>query len=69
MDSYMLLAERLRDEDEKALVQSILEKHICVKIDARICIQRILQDGRRLLSYLCHLKLWGYSVKLYGLKS
>ena len=32
----MLLAERLRDEDEKAVVQSILEKHLCVKIDAGI---------------------------------
>ena len=36
MDGYMLLAERLRDEDEKAVVQSILEKHLRVKIDAGI---------------------------------
>ena len=28
MDGYMLLTERLGDEDEKAIVQSILEKHL-----------------------------------------
>lgn len=33
MDGYMLLAERLRDEGEKAVVQRILEKHLRVKID------------------------------------
>ena len=36
MDGYMSLAERQRDEDEKAIVQSILEKHLRVKIDAGI---------------------------------
>ncbi|XP_057850180.2 midasin isoform X2 [Cryptomeria japonica] len=33
MDGYMLLAERLRDVNEKAVVQRILEKHLRVKID------------------------------------
>lgn len=32
-DGYMLLAERLRDESEKIVVQEILEKHLRVKID------------------------------------
>ena len=36
MDGYMLLTKRLRDENEKAIVQSILEKHLRVKIDAGI---------------------------------
>ena len=36
MDGYMLLAERLRDKDENDIVQSILEKHLRVKIDAGI---------------------------------
>ena len=40
----MLLAERLRDEDEKAIVQSILEKHIRVKIDVGIL---YLEDSTR----------------------
>ncbi|KAH9296173.1 hypothetical protein KI387_039761, partial [Taxus chinensis] len=33
MDGYMLLAERLRDVNEKVVVQGILEKHLRVKID------------------------------------
>ena len=36
MDGYILLAERLGDEDEKTVVQSILEKHLRVNIDAGI---------------------------------
>eukprot|EP01018_Ginkgo_biloba_P038909 Gb_21123 [translate_table: standard] len=33
LDGYMLLAERLRDEKEKAVVQGILERHLRVRID------------------------------------
>ena len=44
MDGYMLLAKRLRDEDGKDVVQSILEKHIRVKIDAGIL---YLEDSTR----------------------
>lgn len=32
-DGYMLLAERLRDENEKKVVQNTLERHMRVKID------------------------------------
>ncbi|GAU28763.1 hypothetical protein TSUD_357490 [Trifolium subterraneum] len=32
-DGYYLLAERLRDEDEKSVVQEVLEKHFRVKLN------------------------------------
>ena len=41
MDGYMLLAERLRDEDEKAIVQSTL-KHIR---EASSCILPLLDSA------------------------
>lgn len=34
-DGYYLLAERLRDEDEKSVVQEVLEKHFRVKLNIK----------------------------------
>ncbi|KAJ1401026.1 Sigma-54 interaction domain, ATP-binding site 1 [Sesbania bispinosa] len=34
-DGYYLLAERLRDEGEKSVVQEVLEKHLRVKLDIK----------------------------------
>ncbi|XP_045787692.1 midasin-like [Trifolium pratense] len=41
-DGYYLLAERLRDEDEKSVVQEVLEKHFRVKLNIQNLYGQIL---------------------------
>lgn len=41
-DGYYLLAERLRDEDEKSVVQEILEKHFRVKLNTKNLYEQVL---------------------------
>ncbi|CAJ1950871.1 unnamed protein product [Sphenostylis stenocarpa] len=41
-DGYYLLAERLRDEDEKSVVQEILEKHFRVKLNIKELYEQML---------------------------
>ncbi|KAK8465039.1 hypothetical protein PHAVU_010G134100 [Phaseolus vulgaris] len=44
-DGYFLLAERLRDEDEKSVVQEILEKHFRVKLNIKNLYEQISCRG------------------------
>ncbi|RDX86825.1 Midasin, partial [Mucuna pruriens] len=44
-DGYYLLAERLRDEDEKSVVQEVLEKHLRVKLNIKNLYDQILFRG------------------------
>ncbi|XP_027334240.1 midasin [Abrus precatorius] len=44
-DGYYLLAERLRDEDEKSVVQEVLEKHLRVKLNVKNLYDQILFRG------------------------
>lgn len=41
-DGYYLLAERLRDEDEKSVVQKVLEKHLRVKLNMKNLYDQVL---------------------------
>ncbi|KAL3008468.1 hypothetical protein AAZX31_07G033800 [Glycine max] len=44
-DGYYLLAERLRNEDEKSIVQKVLENHLPVKLNIKILYDQILFRG------------------------
>ncbi|TKY64312.1 Midasin protein [Spatholobus suberectus] len=44
-DGYYLLAERLRNEDEKSVVQEVLEKHLRVKLNIKNLYDQILFRG------------------------
>ncbi|XP_019425404.1 PREDICTED: midasin isoform X2 [Lupinus angustifolius] len=44
-DGYYLLAERLRDVDEKSVVQEVLEKHLRVKLNVKGLYDQILFGG------------------------
>ncbi|KAE9591036.1 putative cobaltochelatase [Lupinus albus] len=46
-DGYYLLAERLRDVDEKSVVQEVLEKHLRVKLNVKTLYDQILFGGNR----------------------
>ncbi|KAK4269128.1 hypothetical protein QN277_022325 [Acacia crassicarpa] len=45
-DGYYLLAERLRDESERSLVQQVLEKHLRVKLNINSIYDQAIFDGK-----------------------
>jgi midasin len=53
-DGYYLLAERVRDEDEKSVVQEVLEKHFGVKLNIQNLYDQVWSFFLQLCSYcLC----------------
>jgi midasin len=50
-DGYYLLAERLRDEDEKSVVQEVLEKHFRVKLNIQNLYGQVWSFSLLLSSY------------------
>ncbi|XP_071712181.1 midasin isoform X2 [Rutidosis leptorrhynchoides] len=44
-DGYYLLAERLRDDKEKKIVQEVLEKHLRIKLSSSLMYKEEMADG------------------------